>query len=199
MTNRVRALPVPLLLCLLLGACATPRPIPDADFAQLQQQLRALHSWQVDGKIGLRRDGRGGSAQVQWIQRRDQFSLRLSGPMGIGTVLIDGDADGVEVRNKDGVFQAASPEQLLLELTGWHIPVSELHYWARGLAAPDLPVEQQELDQGRLARLQQGGWQIDYRDYTLVEGLWLPAKMLMSRPETRLTLLYKSWQLHSRQ
>ncbi len=186
-----------LTLCALLSACATPRKIPATDdFNQLQQQLQALESWQVEGKIGLRQDGRGSSARVSWQQTRDHYTLRLSGPLGIGTVLIDGDDTGVVVHNKDGVFQAPTPEQLLLELTGWQIPVTALQYWARGLPAPDMPVVQQRVEQGRLASLDQGGWKITYLDYTLVDGLWLPARMRMSRPETQLTLLYKSWRLH---
>jgi outer membrane lipoprotein LolB len=136
---------------------------------------------------------------VNWQQSRDQYALRLSGPLGIGTVLIDGNDAGVEIRNKEGVFQASSPEQLLLEMTGWQIPISALRYWARGLAAPDLAVDRQTVQQGRLQSLSQGGWDIHYQDYTLVQGLWLPAKMLMSRPETRLTLLYKNWHLTSPQ
>lgn len=182
-------------LCALLSACALPRQMPASDFKQLQQQLQALDSWRVAGKIGLRQNGRGTSAQVNWQQAQDQYTLRLSGPLGIGTVLVEGDARGVTVHNKDGVFEAPSPEQLLLDLTGWQIPITALRYWARGLPAPDMPIVQQHIDQGRLASLDQGGWNIEYRDYAMVDGLWLPAKMLMSRPETQLTLLYKTWQL----
>jgi outer membrane lipoprotein LolB len=187
-----------LALCTLLSACVAPRQLPaTGEFSQLQQQLQALESWQVEGKIGLRQGGRGTSARISWQQTRDHYALRLSGPLGIGTVLIDGDDTGVAVHNKDGVFKAPTPEQLLLDLTGWQIPVRGLQYWARGLPAPDLPVAQQQIEQGRLASLGQGGWQITYLDYTLVDGLWLPAKMLMSRPETQLTLLYKTWRLHT--
>jgi outer membrane lipoprotein LolB len=182
-------------LCALLSACAVPRQMPTSDFKQLQRQLQAVDSWRVTGKIGLRQNGRGNSAQVNWQQAQDQYTLRLSGPLGIGTVMVEGDASGVTVHNKDGVFEAPSPEQLLLDLTGWQIPITALRYWARGLPAPDMPIVQQQIDQGRLASLNQGGWNIEYRDYTMVDGLWLPAKMLMSRPETQLTLLYKTWQL----
>ena len=182
-------------LCVLLSACAVPRQMPTGDFKQLQQQLNAVDSWRVTGKIGLRQNGRGNSAQVNWQQVQDQYTLRLSGPLGIGTVMVEGDANGVVVHNKDGVFEASSPEELLFELTGWHIPITALRYWARGLPAPDMPIAEQRIDQGRLASLEQGGWSIEYRDYAMVDGLWLPAKMLMARPETQLTLLYKTWQL----
>ncbi len=181
---------------LLLAACATPsRQLPESDFSDQQQQLQALDDWQVEGKIGLRANGRGGSAQLNWRQQQNHYKLRLSGPLGIGTVLVNGSDAGVELRNKDGVYQAASPEQLIQQLTGWQIPVTALQYWARGLPSPDLPVQGQQIESGRLASLEQGGWHIDYRDFTQVNGLWLPSKMVMTRPETQLTILYQRWQL----
>jgi outer membrane lipoprotein LolB len=180
-----------------LSACATaPIQSPATAFKQHQQDLLAIDAWQVEGKIGLRENGRGSSAAVSWQQQQDHYSLRLSGPLGIGTVLVDGSDAGVEVHSKDGVFAAATPEALLAELTGWHIPITALRYWARGLPAPGMPVVGQKVDAGRIASLQQGGWQIDYESFTVVDGLWLPAKMRMTRPETRLTLLYKHWQLN---
>ncbi len=180
---------------LLVAACATPgRQLPASDFELQQKQLQALDNWQVEGKIGLRSNGRGNSAQLNWQQQQGHYRLRLSGPLGIGTVLVDGNDQGVQLRTREGVYRAASPELLLEQLTGWKIPVSALQYWARGLPSPDLPIEQQRVELGRLSLLQQGGWSIDYRDFVQVQDLWLPRKMVMNRPETQLTLLYHNWQ-----
>jgi outer membrane lipoprotein LolB len=188
-------LTVSTLALLLVTACATPpRQPPESDFSLHQKQLQALDNWQVEGKIGLRSDGRGNSAQLSWQQQQDHYKLRLSGPLGIGTVLVDGNDHGVQLRTRDGVYRAASPELLLEQLTGWQIPVSALQFWARGLPSPDLPIQQQRVELGRLANLQQGGWHIDYLDFTRIDDLWLPRKMVMNRPQTRLTLLYHNWQ-----
>lgn len=183
------------LASLLLVACASQPPAPAPEFDSLQRQLAALKTWQVEGKIGLRQQGKGNSALLNWRQQDDHYSVRLSGPLGIGTVFIEGDAGGVSVRNKHGLFEAETPEQLLLEQTGWYIPVSQLQYWARGLPAEDLPIDTHRVESGRLAELSQGGWQIEYRDYQQVEDLWLPGRLVMTRPETSLTLLLKRWRL----
>ena len=186
------------LATLLLVACASQRPAPVAEFDSLQQRLAGLKAWQVEGKIGLRQQGKGNSALLNWRQRDGHYSLRLSGPLGIGTVFIEGDANGVSVRNKHGLFEAATPEQLLFEQTGWYIPVSQLQFWARGLPARDLPIDTQRVESGRLAELSQGGWDIEYRDYQQVADLWLPGRLVMTRPETTLTLLLKRWRLEDK-
>ena len=178
----------------MLG-CATAPPREPGDFAERQQRLATLEHWQVEGKIGLRHDGRGNSASLTWRQHRDIYALRLSGPLGIGTVFINGDGRSVAVRNKDGEYTAASPEELILGMTGWHIPVTELRYWARGMPAPNLKIDGQQVVDGLLSSLEQGGWSIQYIDYTRVDNFWLPVKMIMSRPETQLTLIYKNWRL----
>ena len=183
------------LAFLFLIGCATPGPAPPPDFHDLQQQLLGLQSWRVEGKIGLRREGKGNSALLSWQQNADHYKIRLSGPLGIGTVTIEGDDTGVEVRNKQGVFHAPSPEQLMLEQTGWQIPLSQLRYWARGLPAADLPLYDERIEAGRLQQLVQGGWDIEYRDYQRVDDLWLPSRITLSRAETTLTLLLKRWQL----
>ena len=46
-----------------------------------------------------------------------------------------------------------------------------------------------------LSELEQGGWTIEYSDYALTQGIWLPGKVILSRPQARLTLLQKKWQL----
>ena len=36
-------------------------------------------------------------------------------------------------------YNAASPEQLLAEQWGFHLPVSNMKYWVRGLPVPGIP------------------------------------------------------------
>lgn len=181
----------------LLAAGCSVAPTRDAsrDFAANQQLLGALTQWRVEGKIGLRHGEQGDSALLNWRQRGDAYAIRLSGPLGLGAVQIDGDAQQVTVRTADGSHSAASPEQLVARLTGWQIPIGALKYWARGLPDPDLPIAEQQVSDGRLSLLRQGGWSIEFNRYTQVDGYPLPARIVMTRPATRLTLLFKSWRL----
>ena len=182
-----------LLPLVLLAACASRPPAGPAGPADAAA-LMALEHWQVSGKVGLRQNGTGNSARLDWQQSGAAYTISLNGPLGLGAIRIEGDADGVTVTNKEGTHQAASPEALIERLSGWQIPVSELVYWVRGLPAPELPVLATEMAHGRLQRLSQAGWQIEYREYQWADGLLLPAKIVLERPQTRLTLLLKHWQ-----
>src|SRR5690606_20516933 len=103
-----------------------------------KQQTEALDGWQINGKVGIRAPGDSGSGTLFWLQRRDYFDIRLSGPLGRGASRLTGHRGEVvlEVANQ-GRYQAASPEALLEEQMGWRLPVSHLIWWVRGLPAPD--------------------------------------------------------------
>ncbi|WP_163063427.1 outer membrane lipoprotein LolB, partial [Acinetobacter baumannii] len=62
-------------------------------------------------------------------------------------------------------------QQLLLEATGWDIPVNQLPAWIRGLVAGDAagPETVERDGEGRPRRMQQMGWQVQYLD-------WYPAE-----------------------
>ena len=200
MNRRHYPAPGPLLLLVLfslLSACATQKSRDTPDFDTHQRDLAELSHWQVEGKLGLRQDGRGNSARLRWQQSGEHYAIQLSGPLGAGAVIIEGDERAVLVRNSGGEYRAANPEQLVKELTGWQIPVRDLTFWARGMPSPTLEISSARIEQGRLAQLSQGGWLIEYKDYSRVKQFWLPAKMTMSRAETRLTLVFIHWLLPS--
>lgn len=154
-----------------------------------------MQAWTANGKIGIRHGDRGNSAQLSWHQQGPEYRIQLNGPLGIGKVLIEGDDTGVSLQNSDGTFTSASPESLVLELTGWDIPVSQLVYWVRGLPAPEPVADEIQLQEGRLQQLSQAGWDIEYQRFTVAHGLSLPSKIVLQRPDTRLTVLIKQWQL----
>jgi outer membrane lipoprotein LolB len=198
LTPRRHAAPLAIALTLTLGllnACATRPSLRVPDFAAHQRLLGSLANWDVAGKIGLRQGDRGSSAQLHWRQREQHYELSLSGPLGMGAVSIQGDRQGVTLRNNKGEFRADNPETLVHEMTGWQIPVSDLRFWARGMPSPDLDIDRQTIDQGRLALLAQGGWTITYVDYAAVGRYSLPSRIQLSRPEAQITLLLKNWRI----
>lgn len=195
MFTRYRRLLGSLSLISLLNACATHQPLEPQTYNAHLSSLAAIDHWRIKGKIGLRQNGRGGSAALQWEQRGTTYAVNLHGPLGMGSVYIDGDEHKVVVRDQHGSHSSVSPEALIAQMTGWQIPVTPLRYWAKGMPAPNIAIDQQQITDGRLATLHQAGWTIQYSNYARVSNVWLPGKIVMSRPQTRVTFIQKQWQL----
>ncbi|SDT28623.1 lipoprotein insertase outer membrane protein LolB [Pseudomonas oryzae] len=186
---------------LLLAGCAGIGPREDLEgqgnpgaWRSHKAEVAAIDGWQISGKVGIRAPQDSGSGVLFWLQRRDYYDIRLSGPLGRGATRLTGREGDIllEVANQ-GRYQAASPEALLEEQLGWRLPVSHLLWWVRGLPAPDSK-SQLTLDaDSRLARLEQDGWRVEYADYRQQGGFWLPQRLKLSGEDLDITLVIKEW------
>jgi len=73
--------------------------------------------------------------------------------------------------------------------------VSGMHYWVRGLAAPDGAAQVQRDAAGLMTRLEQSGWVINYDRYQSVAGLSLPGKLRLERDDIAVRLVIDEWLL----
>jgi outer membrane lipoprotein LolB len=187
---------------LLLAGCAGIGPREDlggqgspAAWRSHKTQVAAIDGWQISGKVGIRAPQDSGSGVLFWLQRRDYYDIRLSGPLGRGATRLTGREGDIllEVANQ-GRYQAASPEALLEEQIGWRLPVSHLLWWIRGLPAPDSKSRLTLDADSRLARLEQDGWRIEYADYREQNGFWLPQRLKLLGENLDITLVIKDWQ-----
>lgn len=191
----------------LLAGCAgiAPRtPLPPAERAaalahqQAREAMLAAHpDWDLGGRVALSNGSRGGSGRIEWQQRGARFGVSLSAPVtrqswrlsgGGGQALLEG-LDGGARRGDD-------PEALLREATGWEIPVAALASWVRGVPAPANGAARLQFDgEGRLSRLQQDGWTLDYAGWELHPGFGveLPMRVTAERESARVRLVVDAW------
>ena len=150
------------------------------------EQLLALSTWTLSGRMAVRTGERGGTATVLWQRMGDQHQLMLFGPFGGGRVRIVENTAGAELRDiKERVFRGDTAEVVLMEGVGWHVPFRELGFWVRGLPAPGVLDDLILDERGRAAHFSQSGWEVDYRAYREVDDLMLPAKVFIAaRPGT---------------
>lgn len=185
---------------LLLTGCAGMRAptAPALGWQQRSAQLMALQSWTVDGAISIQHDEKAQTASLNWQQQHDHYHVSLFGPLGLGRVEIDGAPGTITLTlpNKP-VMTAASPEQLLEQELGWQLPMTHLQVWACGLAVAGIPAKTTFDTAGRLVRLEQEGWQIDYISYTRVGGLELPYKMQLTLDDLKVKLVLRQWIVNS--
>jgi outer membrane lipoprotein LolB len=190
--NRLYAL----ALLVLLPGCST-LPGPDLAATDPSAALRAqVTDWQLRGRVSLTRGDQGWHAGLDWENHPDSYRLQVAGPLGQGALRLTGSPLQVVLEDAEGRrYVAADAESLLLEVTGWELPVAGLRDWVRALPVPDVPATVQRSDDGRVARITQSGWTIDYLRFAAVEGMQWPVRMRMARDDLAVRLVIDQWQL----
>jgi outer membrane lipoprotein LolB len=183
----------------LLSGCATPPTLsPEAVSAWTTRQstLKQLTTWQADGRIGVISGQDGWHASFQWAQRDSGYRIDLIGPLGQGRVIIENEGWEVRIQTQDGQnWTAPDADDLLEQSLGVRLPVNGLRYWVRGLPEPgSTPVLQTDAN-GRLTRLEQNGWVIEYPAYTptALLNLDLPERIVARRPDLSVKLVIEQW------
>jgi outer membrane lipoprotein LolB len=189
-----------------LAGCAvapvrTP-PLPPAEQAAAvaRQQAReaalaAMPDWHLEGRVALTNGTRGGSGRLEWTQRGPAFEVVLSAPVTRqGWRLAGGPGDARLEGLEGGTRHGADAAALLREATGWEIPVAALSRWVRGARAPGGDARLAFSADGRLARLEQDGWTLDYADWRpQAGGIELPMRVTASRDPARVRLVVDAW------
>lgn len=134
---------------LLLAGCAAgpgvrgaaPAPVDATAAAEVQAAretwLTTHRDWSVTGRVAIKRADKGGSGRIDWTQRGDDFDVSLAAPVTRQTWRLSGTPGQVRLEGVDGGPRTgADAGQLLLDATGWEIPVQALAYWIRGQALP---------------------------------------------------------------
>jgi outer membrane lipoprotein LolB len=199
----------PIFYVFLLTSCATHQlttntatesPPTDSEVqlrADSHQKIKAntLSSWTISGAMAAKNNkNKGWSASLNWKQfGLNNYQIRLSGPLGGGTVLINKSGGVVTYTDGPKKVSSANADLLLLQQTGIQLPVNNLYYWVRGLPAPG-KIESAHFDSHQnLSSLTQSGYTIDYAKYTTVDNLSLPAKIRLQGHGVLIKLIIKHW------
>ncbi|MDZ7809043.1 MAG: 4-(cytidine 5'-diphospho)-2-C-methyl-D-erythritol kinase [Arhodomonas sp.] len=169
-----RALAVFLLAALVTG-CGVAPPEPAGEHSILGvddwEAPDVPTAWSLSGRAALRAGDEAATVSVSWRSDGERYRLTLNGPVGSGSVRLQGWDGRVILRTGDGRrSEADSARALLWRETGYDLPVAYLRWWVRALPAPGLGGEV-ALDAGdRPVRLHQAEWTITYDDYRRLEG-----------------------------
>lgn len=159
--------------------------------------LDAHPAWSLEGRIAISSAGKGGSGRIDWEQQGERYTVALSAPVTRQSWRMSGDPDGALLEGvQGGPRQGPDPAQLLLEATGWQVPVAALADWARGKASSQAgPANAEYAQDGRLQRLQQDGWRIDYLQWLppVADRPALPARIEAQRGDAKVRLIVDSW------
>jgi outer membrane lipoprotein LolB len=189
---------------LALSACAsrtTRVPAPDSvavppDIAvqdAREQALAAQPDWRFAGRLGVSNERSGGSGRIEWNQVGADADVRLSAPVTRQSWRVVRSGGIVRLEGLEGgTREGTDAEALLLEATGWRLPVEAMTAWVRGARDAGAPATVTFGDGDLPAVIEQHGWRVEYREWS--EGpLRLPTKIHASRGDARVRLAIESW------
>jgi outer membrane lipoprotein LolB len=183
---------VTMLCCSALAACVStrPQPPPEAKWEQRLGELQNAASWQLDGRAAVALGTQGWQATLNWRQSDNTAEVHLSGPFGIGALVLKQSAEGLSLNG-------APPSDAVLaqvqEKLGFDLPIENLHYWLLGVPNPASPFDLSRNGQDRTATLSQAGWSVTYDRYLPVAADVLPGRLVLSRGDVRVRIFIDHW------
>jgi len=179
-------------LVLMLSACSITPEEPEVHYSKLaREHLYRLESWSFEGRLALTGKNDSWSANINWGHKPNDEKIKLSGPLGQGTTVIQLTGDLVTIDRGDGQAQTSTqPEQFINQQLGMFVPVHSLRYWVVGLPEPTSAFV--ETPTG----FKQAGWLIDYKQMQPVDNQSMPHKITVTNEQVKLKLIIDQWILN---
>ncbi|MCX7627113.1 MAG: lipoprotein insertase outer membrane protein LolB [Methylophilaceae bacterium] len=184
---------------LLLAGCAilpSPPPTqPPPAYAQHLQRIEQIRHFALVGRIAILTETKGFSGSIRWHHHSEGDAIAFYSPLGTQVGQLNSDADGVTLTTaSQQTYQADDAETLTQQTLGWSLPLHGLPDWVLGRpAGQDAEILAWD-EAGRIARMKQSGWEIEYPSYHTTSGTSLPSKVLLKSRKLDLKLVIDDWQ-----
>jgi outer membrane lipoprotein LolB len=192
------------LCSVVLAGCVTaPVSHEPLSVSAQEELLRGLGNFRLDGRASVQAGDEAFNPSLSWRQKAAESQLKLSGPLGAGSMALVYSPQLLRVTTSRGEkLENAKAEQALVAQLGFLPPFGALRYWVLGIVAPgDPPAGQVNDAAGRLTEITQQGWRIQYDRWTQVatrDGLVsLPQRLTATRASLRLRLFVDRWKLQA--
>jgi outer membrane lipoprotein LolB len=186
-----------LLATALLSACSAIAPPAEgnSDWTRQRDQLQELESWELRGRVNVRYDNESHTPRINWRQQNVEYRIRLWGTFNAGNTLIVGRPGYVSLENDGETVDASSPEELILRQMGYELPISQLHYWIKGLPSPDSGFQLSFNELNQLTTIEQADWTINLSDMRQYGQVSLPRRVELTRArnDIRLRFIGLNW------
>lgn len=181
-----------LIGCCALAACATTRPVPPpaTGWDERMTELQSPREWRLDGRAAVALGQQGWQATLNWQQTPDAAEVHLSGPFGIGALVLNQSPAGLSLNGAPPSDAVLSQVQ---DKLGFELPIENLRYWLLGVPNPGSPFEVARNDQDRAKTIAQDGWSIAYDRYQPAAAGVLPTRLVMSRADVRVRIIIDHW------
>jgi len=148
--------------------------------------------WSFDGKIGITTPKDSMAGFIQWKQQQDAFDIYVTGPLGQGSTRIQGTAQQATLTQGGKVHTGVNPQEMIYQQLGWFFPLKNLPFWLKGKQAP-FSSAQIELKDGKLAKLEQDLWSVEFQRYDPYYDL--PERIKIRQGKWKFLIVVKNWSM----
>lgn len=180
------------LLVLLLSGCMTRPTRPGLPPQPIAATAAPTH-WTLEGKIAVSDGRESGSGRVKWLQQGDQYSIVMRAPVSGQSWRLSGGRGFSQLEGvKPTPVIGDSAQQLLRRELGWELPVGEMADWIFAVGLSDRAITQRD-GQGAPLKVHDAGWQLEYRDWQVAEGVRFPRRITARRGVHQVRLVIQRW------
>lgn len=189
-----------ILFGLILAACSSLPQSPEVALPPPQykahlDQINKIRYFAMNGRIAVLTETKGFSGGMRWHHHSEGDDIDFYSPLGTQLGKLTRDEDGVTLTTSNqNTLHANDAEALTQQALGWSLPMDGLTDWMLGRPA-DGPSDVLAWDkEGNITRMKQQGWDIQYSNYTLFDGVALPDKITLKSKKLDLKLVVETWQ-----
>jgi outer membrane lipoprotein LolB len=173
-----------------------------AGCAQLQTAPSADKVFELNARLAARYGAESFSGNLAWRHAERNDEMLITTPIGQGVARIVRDGDRVTLTTAEPKeYRAADAESLTQEVLGFRLPLMGLADWvqarpsggAAGSNASSAPFKEERSAEGRLNKLEQNGWTIEYLEYAATGAPPLPTRLRLRYPGIELRLAISQW------
>ena len=184
------------IITVFFGCGTVPQPHDPSDANNWiihRASVSPYDRWQAFAKIAIQTPQYSGSVRLDWKQINNDFSIILSGPLGIQNVLLTGDNDEA-ILQYNGERKVGSPSELVNDIVGIPFKFDVLTYWLRGIPSPHLIQTNLFIyPDGQAYKFEQAGWSLKFENYKPTPFGSLPRKILGYKNEQSFKLVVTKW------
>ena len=168
-----------LLVALLLAACA-----------QLQTAVPEKVVFELSARLAARYGAESFSGNLAWRHAERADEMLITTPIGQGVARIVRDGDAVILTTAEPKeYRASDAESLTEQVLGFRLPLAGLADWVRARPSGEASFKEDKSPDGRLQRLEQSGWVIEYQEYDGER----PRRLRLLYPGIELRLAISQW------
>ena len=178
-----------------LVACASIEPTktyinPDV-ISNNASKVTAINEWWLVGRLSVRHPEGSGVVHLSWHHKVLTDDLLLSTALGGVAAKLFYKENQIIIEDSDGNKRVVDEDELTSQL-GYAPPLHHLKYWARGIPNPSLNVQVIKGSPTQRA-FKQDGWDVTLEQFSEIEGVALPEKILLLKNKLKIKLVVDKW------